>query len=245
MILRDVVLRVPRQFWLRWICEGDLPGEEPTETWAFSVGAAPALPPGARCYVTAFGMLRGYAPISDTTGRTKGMRGGSFLRRGDAVAVTVPGLNLSAGRWAWAYRSWSREHEVPFPAWATAGLPPELEADVRLALDLRKNVEHRAILKERACRGATSAAELFAGLPEPTYTTDEIKALCMGLTFADVEALRGARTSPPMASKSPRVDTLIGMRLLRRYGRGRSSNVALTVLGSTVLHHLSTGAMAP
>lgn len=245
MNLRDVVLRVPRQLWLRWICEGDLPGEPATELWAFSVGKAPALPPGARCYVAAFGMLRGYAPIAVTTGRTEGMQGGSFLREGGAVAVTVPGLDLGAGRWAWAYRSWPREREVPCPEWATAGLPCELEADVRLALDLRRDPKHRAILKERAISGASTPAALFDGLPEPTYSEAEIKAIGEQLTFGDICALRYARMSSPEAMKSPRVEPLIGLRLLRRFGRGRSSNVALTVLGSTVLRHISTGAMRP
>jgi hypothetical protein len=162
---RDVVLRVPQGRWLNWLAEGDLPGDlpgdEPTETWAFGVGCVvPDLPPGSRCYVMAFGKVRGYAPVAEDE-----LAAGAFLRRGGAVAVTVPWLQSGRGQWCWRYRFWEREQEVPFPAWATDGLPDALRAHVERLLKVRQDPDHRAALKRRALAGATAPSELFRGMP--------------------------------------------------------------------------------
>jgi hypothetical protein len=161
VIARDVVLRVPQGRWLNWLAEGDHPGEEPTETWAFGAGTVPDLAPGSRCYVMAFGRVRGYAPVAEGDRVPT-----AFLRRGGAVAVTVPWVQSTRGQWCWRYRFWEREDEVTFPAWATEGLPDKLRADVERLLWLRQHLEYRATLKRRALAGATAPSELFRGMPK-------------------------------------------------------------------------------
>lgn len=162
---RDVVLRVPQQFWLNWLAEGDHPGDEPTETWGFSAGNVPVLPPGSRCYVTCYGLVRGYAPV---VAPEPGGPRVAFLRRGGAVAVTVPGLDLRRGRWSWRYRCWEREEERPFDdrwGWAMAGLPERLERDVHILMIARQDPVTRAELKRRALAGALTGDALLVGLP--------------------------------------------------------------------------------
>lgn len=110
----DVVVTVPKHFWLDWIEEGDAVGEPPTgEEWGFFMGGhAPRIEPGERVYVVAHGRLRGYAPLTRVA-RTE--RGFALCRREGAVAVTVdeeiPGFR------GWRQRWWKREDEVPFPNW--------------------------------------------------------------------------------------------------------------------------------
>lgn len=158
----DVLIRVPQARWLNWLAEGDLPGDEPTESWAFSVGQAPrGLAFGDRCYVASFGQIRGYAPFV-AIGETE--RGPTIVRMGGAVAVTVPGLDFGKGQWTWRYRNWDRESEVPFLTWATEGLPVALARDVRLLMRMRRNATARAELKRRALAGVTRGDALFHGL---------------------------------------------------------------------------------
>lgn len=157
---RDVLARVPQGRWLNWLAEGDWPGEEATETWAFGAGRrAPELPPGSRCYIAAFGLVRGYAELLPPTAGT------AFLRRGGAVAITVPGLELQRGQWSWCYRTWDRAAETTFPDWATAGLPPPVLAATQRLVRLRADPTSRAILRRRALAGLTTARALFAAMP--------------------------------------------------------------------------------
>lgn len=162
---RDIVLRVPQTLYLAWLAEGDWPGEETTGEWAFGAGCkVPALGPGARAYACSFGVLRGYAPLlPPRPGCTT-----AWLRAGGAVAVTVPSLDLRAGRWAWKYRTWDRSREVPVlepHAWATLGLPLSVLADVHRLIRLRQNPDYRRIIRHRAIHGARTANQLFHGIP--------------------------------------------------------------------------------
>lgn len=166
----DVVIRVPQALWLSWLAEGGWPGEEEPGEWAFTVGSLGRTRSDlraadeVRCYVAAFGHLRGYAPMQriDRTVGAGGRITDRFVRGGDAVAVTVPGLAL--GGEPWALRSWELGAEVPFPAWATYGLPFATAISVERLLELRLKPEHRELLRARAIGGARTARELFAGL---------------------------------------------------------------------------------
>lgn len=120
--MTDVVVTVPADQWDDWIAEGDLPGEP----WSgneshFWVRVLPAqlLTADSRLYVVARGKLRGYAPIVEYESicRLDGRRS-CILRRGGAVAVTIPeGIPGFRG---FRYRWWQREVEVPLPDWRTA-----------------------------------------------------------------------------------------------------------------------------
>jgi hypothetical protein len=86
----DVVVTVPKQRWLAWLAEGDLPGDPVEESgrWDFYLGGArPPYRAGARCYVVAWGRLRGYAPM--VAPPDPGHR--AIVRGGGAVACTIPG----------------------------------------------------------------------------------------------------------------------------------------------------------
>lgn len=140
----DVVVTVPKERWLQWLAEGDLPGDPPEESasWDFYLGSG--LPkttgPGSRCYVVAHGMLRGYAPLVEVVRQG---RGGSLVRGGGAVAVTLypkegPAVPLKIqGFRGFLSRWWPREDEVTFHDYATLGLPPRLEREVRDMLAAR------------------------------------------------------------------------------------------------------------
>lgn len=168
----DILIRLPQSRWLSWLAEGEWPGEEPTGECSFAVGSLGRVRSDlraagdVRCYVAAFGYLRGYAPVLRID-RTVG-EGNRFtdriVRVGGAQAVTVPGLDLGKGRGLWTLRSWEREAEVPFPAWATYALPLPTAISVERLLNLRLEPEHRQLLRERAIGGARTARELFAGL---------------------------------------------------------------------------------
>ncbi len=143
--LIDVVVTVPKPRWLNWLAEGDLPGDPPEEStdWGFFLGGgmpAAALPVGTeiRCYVVAHGHLRGYAPIVRVHREGKG---GAFVRRGGAVACTLfdgDEPRAIAGFQGWRSRTWAREDERPFPAWATHGLSEKLAKEVADLLEARK-----------------------------------------------------------------------------------------------------------
>lgn len=99
-----------------WVSEGDAPGTEWSGTdWVFNVrGRVPEFEPGARLYVVCEDRLRGYSPIVRVD---YGMGEVEFIRRGGAVAVTIP--ERITGFRGWRERWWHREDEVPFPDWLT------------------------------------------------------------------------------------------------------------------------------
>ena len=114
--MTDVVVTCPKWFWEDWIDEGALPGEDcppDTEFDFYLGGPAPDIQPGERVYVVAHGKLRGYAPLVRI--RRSGFNRFSLVRRGGAVAVTVP--QPIRGFRGWRYRDWDRADEVPFPDW--------------------------------------------------------------------------------------------------------------------------------
>jgi hypothetical protein len=121
-------------------------------------GALPPYKPGARCYVVAWGRLRGYAPMVPRP------RAGhqAIVRGGGAVACTTP--DAWSGFQGFRYRHWRREEEVPFPGWAIEGLPTRLRRDVEQLLELRaRGPAVRAELRRRALAGLP----LFGALPHP------------------------------------------------------------------------------
>lgn len=116
--MADVVVTVPLAFGLdRWVDEGDLPGEgwSGLESYFHLGGSPPAILQGERVYIVYNRKLRGYAPL-----RRVERDGSSFalVRRGGAVAVTVPGLVIPGFR-GFRYRWWDQAQEVPFPDWRT------------------------------------------------------------------------------------------------------------------------------
>lgn len=123
--MADLVVTVPKDFWFEWIDEGDAAGETPTGTeWGFWLGwTKPPIEPGEKLYIVAWGMLRGYSPVTrvakDDAGRWV------VCREGDAIACTVPGMRIEGFR---GYRKvwWPPSSERPFEDWRTAGIPARL-----------------------------------------------------------------------------------------------------------------------
>lgn len=117
--MSDICVTVPRNRWLEWIAEGDLPGDDATgDEYAFWLGGPrPDIHPGDRVYIAAHGKLRGYAPLT----RIVPSPGGGFglCRAGGAVACTID--EPIRGFRGWQYRFWRREDETPFPDWREAG----------------------------------------------------------------------------------------------------------------------------
>ena len=116
--MTDLVGTCPKDFWLKWIAEGDPAGAPYSgEEWGWYTAHSKAdqIQPGDRFYVVAWGRLRGYAPVTRVE-RTPG--GWIICRRGDAVACTidepVPGFRGLMTRW------WQRETERAFVDWKTA-----------------------------------------------------------------------------------------------------------------------------
>ena len=157
----DVVVTVPQNRWLQWLAEGDLPGDPPEESalWDFFVGErVPTFKPGARCYVIAWGMLRGYAPMVQSP-----RQGRAIVRGGEAVACTIDGK--IQGFQCYRMRWWDRAQEKPFHDWATAGLPAGLRRDVEQLLELRsRGPEMRASLRHWALTGEFRRPSASAGL---------------------------------------------------------------------------------
>lgn len=158
--LRDVVVTVPKTLWVRWIAEGDLPGDPPAESGLWDFGVGTVLPreagPGSRVYVVAFGLLRGYAPLLRVASRDDAP-GGAFVRGGGAVACTL----LDAGGAPQAIRGWryadplvDRARLAPFPGWATTGLPGGVRAQVERVLIARQDPAMRGELRRRVLMGA-------------------------------------------------------------------------------------------
>jgi hypothetical protein len=125
----DVVITVPMNFTLpgvpglrgldAWCAEGDAAGEEESGIdWAFSTGGGrPHIRPGERVYVVCEDRLRGYAPLVELQYDCQSRRV-YFIRRGGAVAVTIP--EKVTGFRGWQYRWWDYSQEIPFPDWRTA-----------------------------------------------------------------------------------------------------------------------------
>ena len=115
--MADLVGTCPKSFWLEWIAEGDAAGDPETgEEWGWYTAApiAAKAVAGARFYVVAHGLLRGWAPITRVH---RGDRGWAICRRGAAVActieATIPGFRGLRLRW------WDRSEEREFPEWKT------------------------------------------------------------------------------------------------------------------------------
>lgn len=107
-----------------WIAEGDAAGEPETgqEWWFTTYGPIPVFVPGDRLYVVCENRLRGYAPLTGVMYDESRVRHGqapiAFIRRGGAVAVTIP--ERITGFRGYRTRWWDRADEVPFPDWRTA-----------------------------------------------------------------------------------------------------------------------------
>ncbi len=140
--MSDLVVTVPKDIWADWIDEGDAVGEPDAGVeWSFLLGGGrPRIEPGERLYVVAWGMLRGYAPVTRVM-QTE--RGWAICRRGGAVAVTI--AEPVRGFRGWRERWWDRETETPFQDWQTAGLTPRERNWVKyMAMKRRKLDEWRA-----------------------------------------------------------------------------------------------------
>lgn len=136
----DLVVTVPKQQWVPWIAEGDLPGEQATGEWDFSTGGArPRIEPGERIYVVSHGLVRGYAPLVRIEEPWSGER--VLVRAGGAVAETplVDGAPLRVdGFRGWRYRWWERTTEgpfAPFDAWMTEGIGDVDQQRIRWILE--------------------------------------------------------------------------------------------------------------
>lgn len=129
--MADLVVTVPKWFWLDWIHEGDAAGEPPNgQEWGFFLGGTrPDAKPGDRLYIVAHGLLRGFAPITRLM-RTE--RGWAICRNHGAEAVwiseAIPGFR------GWRRRWWDRSVEQPFPQWKTLGVEmPTKEGRIAIA----------------------------------------------------------------------------------------------------------------
>ena len=119
--MSDVVVTVPKTFEFKgkvglaaWIAEGDLPGSpwSGLESHFYMGGNAPHIAVGERVYIVCDGKLRGYAPLVRVE---RYSRGYALVRRGDAIAVTLPAP--VKGFQGFRYRWWDHEDEIPFPEW--------------------------------------------------------------------------------------------------------------------------------
>lgn len=131
--MSDVVVTVPKRLWREWLAEGDVAfaGAEITDggapwegdqEYGFVVSRNPNILHGERVYIVAHGKLRGYAPLIRIGAGQRfggGPRSRALIRRGDAVAVTIP--EPIPGFRGFRYRWWDREIEIAFPAWRTDG----------------------------------------------------------------------------------------------------------------------------
>lgn len=139
--MSDLVVTVPKQLWAEWILEGDAVGEPETgESWGYFLGGPrPDIRPGERLYVVAWGLLRGYAPVTAVK-RIDGRW--AICRRGGAVAVTideqVPGFR------GWRRRFWERYAERPFQDWKTAGIPARMIRNMEQATRMRAGTSMQA-----------------------------------------------------------------------------------------------------
>lgn len=124
--MSHLVVTCPKNFWWDWIAEGDAAGDPPTGTewgwWMSDRGPKPPIEPGERLYIVAWGLLRGYAPVTRLV-HERGTENGSWVicREAGAVAVTID--DPIKGFQGWRRRWWKPEQERPFPEWKSAGLP--------------------------------------------------------------------------------------------------------------------------
>jgi hypothetical protein len=114
----DLVGTCPKDFWEEWIREGDAAGDPETGqewSWYTRDRKAASIQPGERFYVVAHGKLRGFALV--TRVGNLGQEGWEIVRRGNAVACTIPqpipGFRGLRKRW------WDRLDERGFPDWKT------------------------------------------------------------------------------------------------------------------------------
>lgn len=123
----DLVVTVPKDRWFGWIAEGDAVGDPPSgEEWGFFLGRnKPPIEPGDRLYIVAWGMLRGYAPVTRLQLFNDHADPPAWVicREAGAVACTVRGGKRFDGFRGFRHRWWEREEEVPFPEWRMEGLP--------------------------------------------------------------------------------------------------------------------------
>ena len=119
--MADLVGTCPKDFFIKWIAEGDAAGDSETGEeygWYTADSMVLAIKPRDRFYVVAWGRLRGWAPVTRIADAGRGNY--VICRRGNAVACTVdfkiPGFRGLKKRW------WPREDERPFPDWRTAGV---------------------------------------------------------------------------------------------------------------------------
>lgn len=133
----DLVVTVPKDIWADWIDEGDAAGDPDSgEEWGFYLGGSkPSISAGERLYVVAWGLLRGYAPVTRVvdTGR-----GWCICRRGAAVAVTID--EAIQGFRGWRPVWWQREQERPFPQWRGACADPKTGQRGKLVVDINDRV---------------------------------------------------------------------------------------------------------
>lgn len=166
----DVVVTIPKDAWLRWLAEGDLPGDESSGEWGCYFGGATPLRnlhPGDRVYVLAHGLIRGYAPLVRVDTRSPAM---ALVRAGGAVACTVldsDGMPIELrGFQGIRYRWWERTNEAPMPDWMTRGVPMRDRPAIERLQRLREDPRHRVTLRDRAIGvDAVRATDLFVGLP--------------------------------------------------------------------------------
>jgi hypothetical protein len=136
----DLVGTCPKNFWQKWIDEGDPAGsEESGEEWGWFTGhrLIAAIRPGDRFYIVAHGRLRGYAPVTRVDIQMGlGGRGGQIIREGGAVAVTI--LDAIAGFQGLRRRWWRRGAEIPFPLWRETGHVRPHRRDLLFGLEDRQ-----------------------------------------------------------------------------------------------------------
>ena len=125
----DLVGTCPKDEWLEWLAEGDCAGDGPLFQeygWWTNHWRIREIKPGDRFYVVAWGLLRGWAPVTRIE-RNQDGRPVAIIRSGGAVACTVsfPIRGFQGLLYPW----WRRCDEVPFPDWKTAGVGTKSEPD--------------------------------------------------------------------------------------------------------------------
>lgn len=123
--MSDLVGTCPKDFWEKWIAEGDAASDKPGLIYASIAGTewawftrsplAAKILPGERFYVVAHGKLRGWAPVT-RVGNLEQQRW-EIVRKGGAVACTIP--QIIPGFRGLRVRWWDRKIEIDFPDWRT------------------------------------------------------------------------------------------------------------------------------
>lgn len=117
--MADLVVTCPKHLWRDWIAEGDAAGEPYTgEEWGWYLGGSrPPISPGDRLYVVAWGLLRGYAPVTRVVQTD---RGWCICRRGNAMPKTID--KTIHGFRGWRRRWWEMDDEEWFDDWRWQGV---------------------------------------------------------------------------------------------------------------------------